>query len=252
MTWPRPIEKKVLIMKKKCILLILFYLPLCVVVTFPAKTFAENVLIFKGSTMNAAYMPHTIVLPDCKSLSYMAVQTTCPQTGENLSVYSLLTGTCSDYGGSILVNFFGADETITALLDQAPFVLFDTGTGAATPIDLASAAVCADLGGGGGGHTDRCPNDPNKTQPGICGCGVPDSDADSDDTPDCNDNCPNIYNPGQEDSNANNIGDACECEGDSEPDGDVDGSDLAQGMGAGGLNIIQFADDFGRTNCPGI
>jgi hypothetical protein len=148
-----------------------FYLPFYVVLAFLAKSFAENVLIFKGSTMDAAYIPHTIVLPDCKSLSYMAVQATCWQIGENLTVYSLLAGICSDYGESIMVNFFGADETITALLDQAPFVLFDTGTGAATPIDLASAAVCADLdlgggGGGGGSPTDRCPNDPNKTQPG--------------------------------------------------------------------------------------
>jgi hypothetical protein len=37
---------------------------------------------------------------------------------------------------------------------------------------------------------DQCPNDPNKTEPGICGCGVPDTDSDGDGTPDCNDNCP--------------------------------------------------------------
>jgi hypothetical protein len=38
---------------------------------------------------------------------------------------------------------------------------------------------------------DCCPNDPAKTDPGICGCGVPDTDSDGDGTPDCNDNCPN-------------------------------------------------------------
>ena len=37
---------------------------------------------------------------------------------------------------------------------------------------------------------DNCPNDPNKTEPGICGCGVADTDTDADGTPDCNDNCP--------------------------------------------------------------
>ncbi|UCH87265.1 MAG: thrombospondin type 3 repeat-containing protein, partial [Dehalococcoidia bacterium] len=37
---------------------------------------------------------------------------------------------------------------------------------------------------------DNCPTDPNKTEPGICGCGTPDTDSDSDGTPDCNDNCP--------------------------------------------------------------
>jgi hypothetical protein len=41
------------------------------------------------------------------------------------------------------------------------------------------------------GVVDQCPNDPNKTEPGICGCGVPDTDSDNDGTPDCNDACPN-------------------------------------------------------------
>jgi uncharacterized repeat protein (TIGR02543 family) len=38
---------------------------------------------------------------------------------------------------------------------------------------------------------DQCPNDPTKTEPGACGCGVPDTDSDGDETPDCNDACPN-------------------------------------------------------------
>jgi hypothetical protein len=238
-------------MKKKYILLVLFYLPLYVVLAFSEKSFAENLLIFKGTTTNATNIPHTIVLPDCKSLPFMAVQATCWQTGENLNVYSLLTGICSGYDESIMVNFLGADVTIPALLEQAFFVLFDTVTGVATPVDLSSAAACADLDLGGD-PIDRCPGDPHKTHPGKCGCGVPDTDSDRDGTPNCNDNCPNIYNPGQEDSNGNKIGDACECEGDSEPDGDVDGRDLAQEISAGGSNINKFAEDFGRTDCPGI
>jgi len=42
--------------------------------------------------------------------------------------------------------------------------------------------------------TDGCPNDPNKTVPGICGCGVADTDSDGDGTPNCNDGCPNDPN----------------------------------------------------------
>ena len=38
---------------------------------------------------------------------------------------------------------------------------------------------------------DNCPSDPNKIEPGICGCGVAETDSDNDGTPDCNDNCPN-------------------------------------------------------------
>ena len=243
-------------MKMKYIKFVLFFLPLFFVVALSSKSFAENVLIFNGSTMNASYIPHTIVLPDCSSLPFMAVQAACMQTGGDLSVYSLQFGTCSGYSESIMANFSGVDKTITAILGQAPFVLYDTGAGLATPIDLATAAVCADLdpggGGGGGGSTDRCPSDPNKTQPGLCGCGVADTDSDGDNTPDCNDNCPNDYNPGQEDTNSNNIGDVCECELDSEPDGDVDGVDLAHEIIGGGSNIIKFAQEFGRTGCPGI
>ncbi len=40
---------------------------------------------------------------------------------------------------------------------------------------------------------DNCPNDPQKTEPGICGCGVADTDADNDGTSDCNDYCPDDY-----------------------------------------------------------
>ncbi|MEW5733573.1 MAG: thrombospondin type 3 repeat-containing protein [Thermodesulfobacteriota bacterium] len=38
---------------------------------------------------------------------------------------------------------------------------------------------------------DSCPNDPNKIVPGTCGCGVADTDTDHDGTPDCVDSCPN-------------------------------------------------------------
>ncbi|MBU2488595.1 MAG: hypothetical protein KKA60_04320, partial [Proteobacteria bacterium] len=38
--------------------------------------------------------------------------------------------------------------------------------------------------------TDKCPSDPNKTVPGVCGCGVADTDTDGDKTLDCNDGCP--------------------------------------------------------------
>jgi len=63
---------------------------------------------------------------------------------------------------------------------------------------------------------DNCPNDPSKTEPGICGCGTPDTDSDGDGTADCSDQCPNDPNkivPGQ-----------CGC---SVADTDSDGDDTA-------------------------
>jgi len=41
-----------------------------------------------------------------------------------------------------------------------------------------------------GDACDSCPDDPNKIAPGICGCGVGDTDTDNDGTPDCHDLCP--------------------------------------------------------------
>lgn len=62
----------------------------------------------------------------------------------------------------------------------------DNGTCVNTPIDSDNDGTpdC----------TDGCPNDPNKTTPGICGCGVAETDSDNDGTPDCNDGCPNDPN----------------------------------------------------------
>ncbi|MFH1503605.1 MAG: MopE-related protein [Candidatus Diapherotrites archaeon] len=57
---------------------------------------------------------------------------------------------------------------------------------------------------------DECDNDANKIVPGICGCGVPDVDTDSDGVFDCEDNCINTPNPNQADCNDNDVGDACD------------------------------------------
>jgi hypothetical protein len=49
-------------------------------------------------------------------------------------------------------------------------------------------------GGSGGGQppppVDSCPTDPEKLEPGLCGCNTPDVDTDSDGMVDCLDDCP--------------------------------------------------------------
>lgn len=70
---------------------------------------------------------------------------------------------------------------------------------------------------GVGNACDNCPNDPKKTEIGVCGCGVVDTDTDMDGIADCNDNCPNAFNAGQQDTDDDKIGDICD------PDDDNDG-----------------------------
>jgi hypothetical protein len=80
-------------------------------------------------------------------------------------------------------------------------------------------------GDGAGDACDGCPDDPDKTDPGVCGCGVPDTDVDSDGTADCVDNCPTTPNPDQTDGDGDTLGDACDnCPDNSNPDQtDTDG-----------------------------
>ncbi|MFO7558064.1 MAG: choice-of-anchor U domain-containing protein [Desulfobacterales bacterium] len=63
---------------------------------------------------------------------------------------------------------------------------------------------------------DYCPDDPNKIDPGVCGCGISDVDTDNDGTPDCIDSCPN--DPNKTDPGVNGCGE-------TEPLPVTDGSD---------------------------
>ena len=57
---------------------------------------------------------------------------------------------------------------------------------------------------------DICHDDPLKTSPGQCGCGVADTDTDGDGIADCVDNCPNVANTSQENADNDEYGDACQ------------------------------------------
>ena len=73
---------------------------------------------------------------------------------------------------------------------------------------------------------DNCPSDPNKTEPGICGCGEVDTDGDG--VADCDDNCPAVANADQADSDGNGVGDVCE----PPPAGQLAGNCCGGGMDA--------------------
>ncbi len=65
-------------------------------------------------------------------------------------------------------------------------------------------------------NADGCPMDPEKAEPGACGCSVPDLDSDGDGTADCAEACPD--NPDKD------VAGACGCD---TPDTDSDGDGIA-------------------------
>ncbi|MBM3977122.1 MAG: hypothetical protein FJ299_09045 [Planctomycetes bacterium] len=155
-------------------------------------------------------------------------------------IYNANGSTCNWNGGDVSGTNPGGPYTFSA---TANFGFANHGLNlVATPVDLSpgnsnllpdadadglanACDPCTDTDGDGFGDPgypnntcalDGCPNDPNKSTPGICGCGTPDTDTDGDGTPDCNDGCPNDPNkvaPG-----------ICGC---GTPDTDTDGDGTA-------------------------
>jgi len=97
---------------------------------------------------------------------------------------------------------------------------------------------------------DQCADDPNKSLPGICGCGVPDADSDGDGMADCNDQCP-------ADTNKFAAG-ICGCgvaDTDSDGDGVADCNDQCAGTPAGtvvGASGCEVAGPSGQQIPPPV
>ena len=98
--------------------------------------------------------------------------------------------------------FAGTSAASPHVAGAAALILSKNPTLSALQVRDALASLAIDMGSSGKdsiyGHglvnLDECPSDPNKTEPGICGCGVSDVDTDSDGTFDCYDNCPSDPN----------------------------------------------------------
>ncbi len=101
----------------------------------------------------------------------LIAQTAGPVSGSSFPIGShIVEFTATDTAGNSATCSF-----IVAVMDTQP-----CGCGTSGDLDGDGVPDCM----------DGCPNDPLKTEPGICGCGQPDTDTDGDGVADCNDGCP--------------------------------------------------------------
>ncbi len=102
---------------------------------------------------------------------------------------------------------------------------------------------------------DLCPDDFDKTEPGICGCNVPDIDSDEDGIMDCIDNCYLVANEDQLDSDGDKIGDACDnCPFDANKDQKDENPATPEGKVCEPSEVDPDGDGVrtGTDNCPNV
>jgi hypothetical protein len=122
--------------------------------------------------------------------------------------YYLMQGDAlaANIGGSTLIHL---DAPATVYFGIGDIICGDNRGG--VTVSVCRPFMCegdVDQDGLDGTCGDLCPSDPNKVEPGICGCGVSDADSDGDTVPDCHDLC-----PGQDDlldTNGNGMPDCLE------------------------------------------
>jgi uncharacterized protein (TIGR03382 family) len=115
-------------------------------------------------------------------------------TGFDAVLY--LRGTCSDDTTELACDddsAGGGNPRITMALPAGDYALIVDGfSGTQGDYTLTVTFTCTDTDGDGTcDDADGCPTDPDKTAPGVCGCGVVESttDTDGDGTADCVDGC---------------------------------------------------------------
>lgn len=168
--------------------------------------------------------------PDLNALAGTVVvldgsQSIIGTTEETRIEWIQITGTrlTIEDGDKLIASFVAPDAAVETVFQIRLLLIHGTKTSSSTvtvvvqPIDFGAAGITPPtgsgsgsapsppVGGGGGGGggspapppppppVDNCPNDPNKLEPGLCGCGVVDdpTDTDNDGTADCIDGCPN-------------------------------------------------------------
>ena len=120
------------------------------------------------------------------------------QVTDNSGLVSLRgTGSVSNIGSTLRVWRNSRLESLSALtsLTRTPtFQVANNPVLDSCNVTAKAAQVAANCSGctnnGPCAPPDLCPDDPQKLEPGVCGCNVPDQDSDADGSADCVDACP--------------------------------------------------------------
>ena len=123
-------------MRKLIISLALFSLYTCATLSLPAKSWAEVVIVLKGSTLVEDTMAGLITIP---SMEIQVASWVVAYSSDDILIYEPSMGTCSLYEESLVPTLNDPDEAITLtdgttatlreILDDKPFVVIDTDTG---------------------------------------------------------------------------------------------------------------------------
>ena len=122
-----------------------------------------------------------------------------PSTDERVVGYNLYYGVSENFDTSIDLGT-GTSCEISELTPGATYYIAATGydqngnESAFSDTISYSVPVQDSDGDGVADADDLCPLDPQKVEPGFCGCGVADTDSDFDGEMDCNDLCPTDSN----------------------------------------------------------
>jgi len=154
---------------------------------------------------------------------YMRIEYGCSRVGEHVATIDLLGVDCNQNQIPDLRDIADGDSedcNANEIPDECDINVNDPDHDGNVSADCNSNGIpdeCEPDGDHDGvpNDCDGCPEDPNKSDPGVCGCGTPDTDSDGDNTPDCIDECPHDRTktaPG-----------ACGC-GQPETDSDNDGT----------------------------
>ena len=100
-------------------------------------------------------------------------------------------------------------------------------------------------------NSDQCPSDNNKQTPGTCGCGVADTDSDSDGVLDCDDVCPGFDD--NADLDTDGTPDGCDTDADGDGvDNTIDCNDMNASITTGTIYYVDAdGDNYGDENDTG-